>query len=468
MAPNNQNQNPHYDTQRYAGDTADDVARTQQRMPDEDRSSRSQVQNTITDRQATELAPEVRMGDDRAIGDTPNWQGFTSQQLYDFATTNNSPTTADTLGRGFTEGGNRLAEAANGLFEAVTALEGAWTGEAADSARAALAPLARAAGNTGQTAQMMGVQMSRQSVAASEVRKLPPPEDFNQDQALQAMVTGGPAAMQADLKAQREAADAVKREQITYLNAYTQTMSSVDSQTPSFVPPPERGINPGAGGDARITGSPVGVPASGGKFSGGTSTGGPTGGYVGAAPGSSGPTPGFGPDGEGGGDTGDLMVPGSMPGTSTAGYTPGATPPSATGMTNFGGGPGGGVPAAGAGGFGGAFGNFGGAAAGAAAGFGQGAGGAGAGAGTGQGANTAGPRGGMGPGGVTPTAGVGGRGGAGAGAGGMGAGGRRANGEDDDEHDRPSYLIEGDPESAFGSDQMTAPTVIGGDDAAND
>lgn len=49
------------------------------------------------------------------------------------------------------------------------------------------------------------------------------------------------------------------------------------------------------------------------------------------------------------------------------------------------------------------------------------------------------------------------------GMGGAPGGGRR-NGEDDDEHQRPSYLVEGDPESTFGNDQLTAPAVIGGDD----
>ncbi|MFC7612547.1 hypothetical protein ACFQV2_01620 [Actinokineospora soli] len=53
---------------------------------------------------------------------------------------------------------------------------------------------------------------------------------------------------------------------------------------------------------------------------------------------------------------------------------------------------------------------------------------------------------------------AGGRGGAGMGA---GAGGRGANGEDDYEHQRPSYLVEPDAEEAFGTDQVTAPPVIG-------
>jgi hypothetical protein len=56
-------------------------------------------------------------------------------------------------------------------------------------------------------------------------------------------------------------------------------------------------------------------------------------------------------------------------------------------------------------------------------------------------------------------AGRGGVGGAG-GMGGMGAGGH-GRGEDDGEHQRPSYLVEADPDSLFGTDQMTAPPVIG-------
>ncbi|HWM03759.1 MAG TPA: hypothetical protein VNP92_15605 [Actinophytocola sp.] len=441
MAPNNE----HYDTQEYAGDRASRTHRTMQRMPDEDRSTRSDIQDSITGSQAATLAPEVRMGDDLVIGDTPNWAGFDSQQLYAFATQNNSPTSADALGRTFNTGGNGLVEAANGLLDAVTRLDGAWSGTAADSARAALAPLAQAAGQAGQTAQMMGVQMSRQSVAATEVRKLPPPQEFDQTQSLNAMLAGGPAAMRADLKVQQEAADAVKREQISYLNAYTQAMSSVDAHTPSFVPPPVGRINPGDGGGSRVTGGPVPFSGTTGGFDQGTSTGAPSGGYVGIDP-----RAGAGLVGEPGSTDGDnVTLPGTLPGTNTAGYTPGTTAPVSPSVP-VGGGPAV-PPSAGAGGFGGAFGNFGGASTGQ---------GTGQGAGAGQGAKPATSGTGAGPRGPIPT----GMAGRGAGAmGGTGARGGRHNGEEDDEHDRPSYLVEGDPDGAFGNDQLTAPSVIGGD-----
>jgi hypothetical protein len=453
MAPNNDEN--HYDTHQYAGDQAINTRRVMNRMPDEDRSTTQDIQQSINASRSAELTPDVRMGDDRAIGDTPNWASYDSEQLYNFATQKNSPTTADDLGRAFNDGGNNLAEAANALFEAVGALDSAWSGVAADSAKSALKPLAQAAGTAGQTAQLMGVRMSQQSVAAAEVRKLPPAKTFDQQQQLTAMLAGGPAAMQADLKAQKDAADAVKREQISYLSAYTVSMSAVDAQTPSFVPP-EQTIGNGSGSSSSFSGSSVYIPGTGNgtpNVTGGTTTGGPSGGFSGVAGPNGSSSPGF-VDGT---DQTDQAGYTPMPGlnTATSGYTPPTTAPSTFGPT--GGGPGGTpMPGAGSGGFGGGFGSFGNQ--GAAGGAGSAAG---SGSGAGSGANSGSSPRGMAPTGVSPTGSAAGRG-----AGGMGGGAPRGKGEneEDKEHERPSYLVEGDPESTFGSDQMTAPSVIGGDD----
>ncbi|SEO78513.1 hypothetical protein [Amycolatopsis saalfeldensis] len=50
---------------------------------------------------------------------------------------------------------------------------------------------------------------------------------------------------------------------------------------------------------------------------------------------------------------------------------------------------------------------------------------------------------------------------AGAAGGPMGAGGRRGEGGEDEEHQRPDYLVEADPDAIFGTDQRTSPPVIG-------
>ena len=60
----------------------------------------------------------------------------------------------------------------------------------------------------------------------------------------------------------------------------------------------------------------------------------------------------------------------------------------------------------------------------------------------------------------TGGAGAGGRG-AGMGGGMGGARGHGSEGEEDQEHQRPTYLVEGDPDEVFGTDMRTAPPVIG-------
>jgi hypothetical protein len=88
---------------------------------------------------------------------------------------------------------------------------------------------------------------------------------------------------------------------------------------------------------------------------------------------------------------------------------------------------------------------------------GTGSGGLGAGKGTGAGGMGSGLSGAGVPGGR----GAGGRGIGGGQMGPMGAGGRRGEGDEDDEHQRPDYLIEADPDAIFGTDQRTSPPVIG-------
>jgi hypothetical protein len=443
MAPNNGNGHHYDDTNRYAGDQAADARRAMNHMPSEDRVPASQIQQSINSRQAADLADSgVRFGDDRVIGDTPNWDNYDSKQLYDFATKQNSPYTADDLGRAFNDGGNSLAEAANGLFDAVSRLDDAWTGAAADTAKSALKPLAQAAGTAGTTAQLMGVRMSQQSVAASEVRKLPPAKEFDSKQSLHAMVAGDPAAMQ-DLKAQKDAADAVKREQISYLNTYTSALKAVDAQTPSFVPPQETIGGGGKNGNS-ITADRIYTPTNRTPTFGETTTDAPGVKHPGVS----------GPDGSSAftdnhGQTGQSGFTPVPSGTASSGFTPPSTNGPAPSTFGPGGGGGtGGAPGGGIGGFGPGFGGFGP----------GGTGGApGAGAGSGAGGSGARP---VTPASMSPGGSAAGRGG----AGGMGGGRGKGDKEEDKEHERPAYLVEGDPESTFGSDELTAPPVIGGDD----
>lgn len=139
-------------------------------------------------------------------------------------------------------------------------------------------------------------------------------------------------------------------------------------------------------------------------------------------------------------------TPPAWDGTTAAGYTPPATSGFGPGGGGAGFGPGGGGAGAGAGAGGVGAAGFGA--------FGPG-GGVGATSGTGTG---------LGPGG----AGAGGAGVRGAGAGragtagspGMGGHGGRGRGEDDEEHEN-KYMVGDDPNELFGTDELTAPPVIG-------
>jgi hypothetical protein len=88
----------------------------------------------------------------------------------------------------------------------------------------------------------------------------------------------------------------------------------------------------------------------------------------------------------------------------------------------------------------------------------------------GSGSGTRGPGSGFGPGGASAAAeGAPTRGGLGSGAGGRGmgmggggmGGGRGGQSDDDAEHERPTFLVEPDPHDTFGTDEVTAPPVIG-------
>jgi hypothetical protein len=98
----------------------------------------------------------------------------------------------------------------------------------------------------------------------------------------------------------------------------------------------------------------------------------------------------------------------------------------------------------------------------------RGSGGFGPGGGSGSTGGPGSGRGGFGPGagGAAAAAeGAAARGAAGSrGMGGMGGlhgGGKRGEGEEDTEHERPTFLVEPDPHDTFGTDEVTAPPVIG-------
>lgn len=176
------------------------------------------------------------MGDDRAIANPPNWNAQASQQLYNGAVNNNDPGTAEATGHAWAHHGTELKQASDHLYNAIAELGNAWVGQGAAGAQGALVAIANSGSQASEAAHTMSDRLARQAAAAAEVKKMPAPKDYDPKQAMAAALAGGPAALIADQKAQADAANDVKAQQVAFFNAYTKAMSEVDSSTPSFGP----------------------------------------------------------------------------------------------------------------------------------------------------------------------------------------------------------------------------------------
>ncbi|MET8852399.1 hypothetical protein [Amycolatopsis sp. NPDC004625] len=176
------------------------------------------------------------MGSDRAIANPPNWNAQESQQLYAGAVNNNDPGTAEATGHSWAHHGTELKQASDHLYNAIAELGNAWVGRGAAGAQGALVAIANSGSQASDAAHTMSDRLARQAAAAAEVKKMPAPKDFDPKQAMAAALAGGPAALIADQKAQADAANDVKAQQVAFFNAYTQAMKEVDNSTPSFGP----------------------------------------------------------------------------------------------------------------------------------------------------------------------------------------------------------------------------------------
>lgn len=406
------------------------------------------------------------MGGDRAIGNPPNWQAQESHQLYVGATTDNDPGTAEATGQHWAKHGTELKQASDDLYNAITELGNVWVGHGAAGAQGALVAIANSGTQASDAAHTMSDRLARQAAAAAEVKKMPAPRDYDPKQAMTAALAGGPAALAADQKAQADAANDVKAQQVAFFNAYTQAMSEVDSSTPSFGPdslgmkPTASHFNGNSFNNVNNIGHTDGPGALGSPASFGTV--GAHGAVGGAA------VAGHGAPAHVSADSGKYGTSGFEGGSGLAGGTgvgvgaasgvgaaPAAAAPASTGGSGLGSALGLGAIGAGAGLAGGKLGE------GNRSGSRKEEEGKTSAASehqSGQSAASAAPQ----QQGVVPAGGTIGQSQGGMSPmGGMGGAGAHGAGEEDEEHTHASFLIEPDPDDAFGANQATPPPVIG-------
>ncbi|WP_414941931.1 WXG100 family type VII secretion target [Amycolatopsis sp. cmx-11-51] len=408
------------------------------------------------------------IGADRAITNPPNWESApTSQDLWNQANLGNDPSTATSISQSWSSHGTQLNQASNDLYTAISELGAAWIGQGAASAQGSLVAIANSGSQASEAATTMSDRLQKQADAATKVKLMPKPTNYTPEGAMGQALAAGPVGMITDQKPLADQDKEVRAEQARFLEAYTKEMSEVDSSTPSFGPE-SLGMKPTASHNSASF-SGVGNVGGGGLDSGAVS-GAPvlagTHGYGGAQGGSPAPVVHAGPDSGVFSQAGYNPATGNLP---ASGVAPGAGVASGAGAPIAPHAP----AASGGNGLGQAL---------TAAALGGGLGYAGAKAlgqgnksgakdtdGTGAAATDNAPAqsaasqavpqqglvsssGTIGGGATPPMQGMGG---------GMGMGAHGAQAEQEEEHTHASFLIEPDPDDAFGANEATPPPVIG-------
>ncbi|MEV7043829.1 hypothetical protein [Amycolatopsis sp. NPDC051061] len=362
---------------------------------------------------------------------------------------------------------------ATSMNTAVNASKGTWEGTAATNAQQYFTSLGTWSDANSQNAKLASETIYDQGQAASTAKNsMPAPIPFSWGDEFKSWATSNPFSLpdnvDKSLQKQKDS-QAAHDEAAGVMSAYDKNLYQAASKQPAFAPPPSFSTGGGTGdpngtGDKNGINTPSSVDVPGSNT--GTNPGGGTNFTTGNIPG-----PDITPHISGpGSTTGAGLLPAGT--TTPSGFTPGSVPGGSASNPNqsFGGMPpmspmpmGGGMN------FGGdeAYNSKVGGGRGAGGGFGPGgSGGAGSSTGAGSASGAARPGGigaaeaaaGRGMGGL----GSGGAGGRGSGMGGGGMGrGQKGEGDEDTEHSRPTYLVEGDPDEVFGTDLRTAPPVIG-------
>ncbi|EMD30128.1 hypothetical protein [Amycolatopsis azurea] len=364
------------------------------------------------------------------------------------------------------------------MDKAVTASQGTWEGDAAGNAQGYFKSLSKWSETNSQNAKLASETIYDQGNAASTVKNtMPKPIPFSWKEEVGGWLTSNPFNMgdniDKSIQKQKDSQEA-HTEAATAMHNYDKALYDAASKQPAFAEPPKFGVDGGGGIDKP---QPYEVPPGSRNPGDGQPGHGSNPGNTYIPPGNGGGSGGSGSGngGGGGGGGGHIPGPGSTTGTGSipssttpSGFLGNQPPISTPGPNNnsnampmspmpmspmMGGGMGDSEYNSRSGRGGGG------------SGFGPG-GGSGSTPGSGSASGAARP-GGVGAAEAAAGRGMGGLGGGAAGrggpgmGGGMGGRGQQSEGDEDTEHQRPTYLVEGDPDEVFGTDMRTAPPVIG-------
>ncbi|KAA9166867.1 hypothetical protein FPZ12_001345 [Amycolatopsis acidicola] len=420
--------------------------------------------------QAQQLGQNVEYRTDVPQSDAA-YAGYQHQQLKDMVSTVN-PSQVTGVSTAWNQLANAMSTFGQQLSQAATKSGATWKGDAAESAYNFVSGLGTWSDQSGQAAQLASDAVYNQSSAAETAKNtMPDPIPFSWSDEMKSWASSNPLNLVSNIdqsfEKQQQSQDA-HDQAVQVMSSYDNNLYTAASQAPAFSTPPAF-AGPGTGSIGEVGGSIDGTGSSGYT--------GPTGSNVGASGHSGNVSGGTAGSNSANSFSGSLAGLASAPrtgsktgssvGSTTAqGYQPANNSSNTSSPSNLGTsglGAMGGMPmGAMGGGFGGADGDEysskvgrGG------SGFGPGGSSSGSAASSGSAGAQSGARAG-GAGAAESASGSGRSGGAAgrSGASGMGHGGK-GQGEEDEEHQRPSWLIEPDPDDVFGTAERTAPPVIG-------
>ncbi|HJQ45721.1 MAG TPA: hypothetical protein VJ870_05270 [Amycolatopsis sp.] len=426
--------------------------------------------------QSQQLSQGVDFRSGLPASDT-DYQGIDHAALKEMVQTVD-PAQVTAVSSSWTDIANAMATFGQQLQHAATKSGATWKGDAAESAYHFVSGLGKWSDDSGKAAQLASDQIYNQSSAAETAKNsMPDPIPFSWSDEVKSWASSNPFNLVDNIK---QSAQKAQQSQDAHDQA-AQVMSTYDgnlhtavAQAPAFSSPPTFG-SPAAVSTGQVPGSigsvgsgvgsvggSVGGPAGSGEHSG--SVGGSSGSVSGSLAGLTGaPSSSLAAGAKTGGgyNSGTSAQSYQSPNSNFNSSAPGNSYNNLSALGGMPMGPmGGGLGGGGDDAYSSKLGR------GAGGGFGPGGSGSAAGSGsaTGSGAQTgAGAR--AGGAGAAESAAAGGRGAAGSsgrsGMSGMGGHGGKGEGGEDEEHQRPSWLIEPDPDDIFGTSERTAPPVIG-------
>ncbi|WP_340685874.1 hypothetical protein LCL61_05740 [Amycolatopsis coloradensis] len=401
-----------------------------------------------------------------------DYQGYDHEKLEQFVNSNLNVEQVSDVSTAYHEIHKAFDTFAKTMDQAVTASQGTWEGDAAGNAQGYFKSLSKWSETNSQNAKLASETIYDQGTAASTVKNtMPKPIPFSWKEEVGGWMTSNPFNLgeniDKSIQKQKDSQEA-HTQAASAMHSYDKALYDAASKQPAFAEPPKFGEGGGEGtGKPGIYKLPPGSKMPWDEQPGGGNT------YI--PPGSGGGGSGGGGGGGGGYGSPNLPGPGSSTGsgsipsgTTPSGFQNGPAPITAPGPNNNTAMPVSPMPMAPmmGGGMGDSDYNSRTGRGGGGSGFGPGSGAGGSTPGSGSASGAARP-GGIGAAEAAAGRGMGGLGGGAAGrggpgmGGGMGGRGQHADGDEDTEHQRPTYLVEGDPDEVFGTDMRTAPPVIG-------